>query len=92
MPPLSPFKLCVKVRQRQGTSCWISPCCCCWGSRKAEEGFYWGDGRAGLGSEQGYRDRRGRAGVVSKDRAAGLALCMVGRVGDKYRAMLGEGW
>lgn len=42
--------------------------------------------------EQGYRDRRGRAGVVSKDRAAGLALCMVGRVGDKYRAMLGEGW
>lgn len=38
------------------------------------------------------RDRGDSARGVSKDRAAGLALCMVGRVGDKYRAMLGEGW
>lgn len=30
--------------------------------------------------------------MTSKDRAAGLALCMVGRVGDEYRAMLNEGW
>lgn len=30
--------------------------------------------------------------MVSKDRAAGLALYVMGRVGDEYRAMLGEGW
>lgn len=30
--------------------------------------------------------------MVSKDRAAGLALYTVGRVGDEYRSVLGEGW
>lgn len=29
-------------------SCWVSPCCC-WGSSKTQEGFCWGNGRAGLG-------------------------------------------